>query len=83
MRLEIGDWIILKKESTITSNYNKIGKIIDINSHQKVFIINFGKKNGNLSKKYEIFLQMEYRLANESEIKSEKIKRIFMCKDGE
>jgi hypothetical protein len=82
MRLEIGDWIILKKESTITSNYNKIGKIIDINFHQKVFIINFGKKNGNLSKKYEIFLQMEYRLATESEIKSEKIKRIFICEDG-
>jgi hypothetical protein len=82
MRLEIGDWIILKKESTITSNYNKIGKIIDINIHQKVFIINFGKKSGNLSKKYEIFLQMEYRLATENEIKKEKIKRVFICKDG-
>jgi hypothetical protein len=78
MNLEIGDWIILKKEATFTSVHNKIGEIIDINIHHKIFIINFGKKNGNLSKKYEIFLQMEYRLATENEINKEKIKRVFI-----
>jgi hypothetical protein len=85
MDLKVGDWIILKegsdfKNKTKLKPLNVIGEITDVNNHrEKTYIVNFGKKNGNLSKKYEIFLQMEYRKATENEIKKEKIKRIFVC----
>lgn len=73
MKFKVGDWIIKKEEyrinSKVKTNVIKIIKILDDGRHSLIYL-------SNKRKFYNNVLEM-YRLANEKEIKEQKIKNIF------